>query len=59
MSENYRSREERRQVKKKNQPASKKQKPKGKTSFFRKFLISCLLLGIVGLVAGLLPFCND
>ncbi|MFF2880587.1 transglycosylase domain-containing protein [Bacillus toyonensis] len=56
MSENYRSREERRQVKKKNQPASKKQKPKGKTSFFRKFLISCLLLGIVGLVAGVATF---
>ena len=30
MSENYRSREERRQVKKKKQPASKTQKPKGK-----------------------------
>ncbi|MDT3498360.1 PBP1A family penicillin-binding protein [Bacillus toyonensis] len=56
MSENYRSREERRQVKKKNQPASKKQKQKGKTSFFRKFLISCLLLGIVGLVAGVATF---
>ncbi len=53
MSENYRSREERRQVKKeKNNPTSKTQKPKGKTSFFRKFLITCLLLGIVGLVAG-------
>ncbi|PFJ51824.1 penicillin-binding protein [Bacillus cereus] len=56
MSENYRSREERRQVKKKKQPAAKKQKPKGKTSFFRKFLISCLLLGIVGLVAGVATF---
>ncbi|MGE6552404.1 PBP1A family penicillin-binding protein [Bacillus mycoides] len=54
MSENYRSREERRQVKKKKQPASKKQQ--GKTSFFRKFLISCLLLGIVGLVAGVATF---
>ncbi|MGY1465243.1 PBP1A family penicillin-binding protein (plasmid) [Bacillus toyonensis] len=56
MSENYRSREERRQVKKKKQPAVKKQKSKGKTSFFRKFLISCLLLGIVGLVAGVTTF---
>ncbi|PHB86722.1 penicillin-binding protein [Bacillus wiedmannii] len=56
MSENYRSREERRQVKKKKQPASKTQKPKGKTSFFRKFLITCLLLGIVGLVAGVATF---
>ncbi|KAA0759742.1 PBP1A family penicillin-binding protein, partial [Bacillus sp. AR2-1] len=56
MSENYRSREERRQVRKKKQPASKKTKPKGKTSFFRKFLISCLLLGIVGLVAGVATF---
>ncbi|EJR31104.1 transglycosylase domain-containing protein, partial [Bacillus mycoides] len=54
MSENYRSREERRQVKKKKHPASKKQQ--GKTSFFRKFLISCLLLGIVGLVAGVATF---
>ncbi|HDR4863165.1 TPA: PBP1A family penicillin-binding protein [Bacillus cereus] len=56
MSENYRSREERRQVKKKKQPAAKKQKAKGKTSFFRKFLVSCLLLGIVGLVAGVTTF---
>ncbi|PGA25220.1 penicillin-binding protein [Bacillus thuringiensis] len=56
MSENYRSREERRQVKKKKQPAAKKQKPKGKTSFFRKFLISCLLVGIVGLVTGVTTF---
>ncbi|MDA1635528.1 PBP1A family penicillin-binding protein [Bacillus cereus] len=56
MLENHRSREERRQVKKKKQPASKKQKPKGKTPFFRKFLISCLLLGIVGLVAGVATF---
>ena len=56
MSENYRSREERRQVKKKKQPASKTQKPKGKTSFFRKFLITCLLLGIVGLVGGVATF---
>ncbi|PEE96923.1 penicillin-binding protein, partial [Bacillus thuringiensis] len=56
MSENYRSREERRQVKKNKQPAAKKQKPKGKTSFFRKFLISCLLVGIVGLVTGVATF---
>ncbi|PFC38108.1 PBP1A family penicillin-binding protein [Bacillus cereus] len=56
MSENYRSREERRQVKKKKQPVAKKQKAKGKTSFFRKFLVSCLLLGIVGLVAGVTTF---
>ncbi len=47
MSENYRSREERRQVKRKNRPASKTQEPKGKASFFRRFLITCLLLGIV------------
>lgn len=56
MSENYRSREERRQIKKKKQPAAKKQKAKGKISFFRKFLVSCLLLGIVGLVAGVATF---
>ncbi|MCI4060612.1 hypothetical protein MMK25_34215, partial [Bacillus cereus] len=34
----------------------KTQKPKGKTSFFRKFLITCLLLGVVGLVAGVATF---
>ncbi len=56
MSENYRSREERRQVKKKKQPSAKKQNAKGKTSFFRKFLVSCLLFGIVGLVAGVVTF---
>ncbi|MFF2343871.1 PBP1A family penicillin-binding protein [Bacillus mycoides] len=56
MSENYRSREERRQVKMKKQPTSKKQKQQGKTLFLRKFLISCLLLGIVGLVAGVATF---
>ncbi|WJE32774.1 PBP1A family penicillin-binding protein [Bacillus mycoides] len=56
MSENYRSREERRQVKKKEQPASKKKKQQGKKLLFRKFLISCLLLGIVGLVAGVATF---
>ncbi|KYG27216.1 penicillin-binding protein [Bacillus gaemokensis] len=56
MSENYRSREERRQVQKKKQPSANKEKTKGKTSIFRKFLIGCLILGIVTLVAGVTTF---
>ncbi|PEB48632.1 penicillin-binding protein [Bacillus pseudomycoides] len=62
MSENYRSREERRQVQKKKQPTvtkgktKEKAKSKGKTSFFRKFLIGCLILGIVALVGGVTTF---
>ncbi|EEL50729.1 PBP1A family penicillin-binding protein [Bacillus cereus] len=56
MSENYRSREERRQVQKKQQPSTKKEKTKGKTSVFRKFLIGCLILGIVALVGGVTTF---
>ncbi|MBO1581623.1 transglycosylase domain-containing protein [Bacillus sp. XF8] len=56
MSENYRSREERRQVLKKKQPSTNKEKTKGKTSFFRKFLIGCLILGIVALVGGVTTF---
>ncbi|WIY63284.1 transglycosylase domain-containing protein [Bacillus arachidis] len=55
MSENYRSREERRQVQKK-QPSAHKEKTKGKTSFFRKFLIGCLILGIVALIGGVTTF---
>ncbi|WJE54881.1 PBP1A family penicillin-binding protein [Bacillus cereus] len=56
MSENYRSREERRQVQKKKQPSTNKEKIKGKTSLFRKFLIGCLILGIVALVGGVTTF---
>ncbi|MEN1936035.1 PBP1A family penicillin-binding protein [Paenibacillus sp. 102] len=56
MSENYRSREERRQVQKKKQPSVNKEKTKGKASFFRKFLIGCLILGIVALVGGVTTF---
>ncbi|CAM4102326.1 PBP1A family penicillin-binding protein [Bacillus manliponensis] len=58
MSENYRSRTERKQVQKQkkehNKPETKKKEKK--TSFFRKFLIACLLIGIVGLVAGVSAF---
>ena len=57
MSENYRSREERRQVKKKKQPA--KHKSQKVNIILSQVLITCLLLGIVGLVAGLLLFRND
>ncbi|MEH7460847.1 PBP1A family penicillin-binding protein [Bacillus thuringiensis] len=56
MSENYRSREERKQVKKQKQEHPKKEKPKKKGSFLRKFLIACLLIGIVTLVAGVSAF---
>ncbi|WP_242217449.1 transglycosylase domain-containing protein [Bacillus cereus group sp. BfR-BA-01380] len=56
MSENYRSREERKQVQKQKQEHSKKEKPKKKSSFLRKFLITCLLIGIVTLVAGVSTF---
>ncbi|MDM5154873.1 PBP1A family penicillin-binding protein [Bacillus sp. DX1.1] len=56
MSENYRSREERRQVQKKKHPSTTKEKTMGKKSFFRKFLIGCLILGIVTLVAGITTF---
>ncbi|WP_020059567.1 penicillin-binding protein 1A [Bacillus sp. 123MFChir2] len=56
MSENYRSREERKQVKKQKQEHPKKKKPKKKGSFLRKFLIACLLIGIVTLVAGVSAF---
>ncbi|ENQ3077799.1 PBP1A family penicillin-binding protein [Bacillus cereus] len=56
MSENYRSREERKQVKKQKQEHPKKEKPKKKGSFLRKFLITCLLIGIVTLVAGVSAF---
>ncbi|HEK9099531.1 TPA: PBP1A family penicillin-binding protein [Bacillus pseudomycoides] len=56
MSENYRSREERRQVQKKKQPSANNEKTKGKTSFFRKFLIGCLILGIVALIGGVTTF---
>ncbi|MDH2880100.1 transglycosylase domain-containing protein [Bacillus cytotoxicus] len=60
MSENYRSREERRQIQKNKQPAVKKrkgtEKGKEKASFFRKFLIGCLIFGIVALVGGVTTF---
>ncbi|HDR8183375.1 TPA: PBP1A family penicillin-binding protein [Bacillus thuringiensis] len=58
MSDNYRSRTERNHVKNQNQKqeTNKEKKPKKKGSFFKKFLIGCLLLGIVGLVAGVSAF---
>ncbi|WP_459503116.1 transglycosylase domain-containing protein [Bacillus sp. C1] len=56
MSENYRSREERRQVKRNTQPSVHKEKMKGKSSIFRKFLIGCLILGIIALVGGVATF---
>ncbi|MEH6851391.1 penicillin-binding protein 1A [Bacillus sp. 491mf] len=56
MSENYRSREERKQVQKQKQEHPKQEKPKKKGSFLRKFLIACLLIGIVTLVAGVSAF---
>ncbi|MFI8705504.1 PBP1A family penicillin-binding protein [Bacillus sp. NPDC077411] len=56
MSENYRSREERKQVQKQKKEHSKKEQPKKKSSFLRKFLIACLLIGIVTLVAGVSAF---
>ena len=54
MSDNYRSRTERNHVKIKSKKQIKK-KPKKKAPF-KKFLIGCLLLGIVGLVAGVSAF---
>ncbi|RKF51466.1 penicillin-binding protein [Bacillus wiedmannii] len=58
MSDNYRSRTERNHVKNQNQKqeTNKEKKPKKKGSFLKKFLIGCLLLGIVGLVAGVSAF---
>ncbi|MCP1123208.1 PBP1A family penicillin-binding protein [Bacillus sp. 3103sda1] len=56
MSENYRSREERKHAKKQKQEQPKKAKPKKKGSFLRKFLITCLIIGIVALVAGVSAF---
>lgn len=55
MSDNYRSRTERNHVKNQEKKHIKK-KTKEKGSFFKKFLIGCLLLGIVGLVAGVSAF---
>ncbi len=57
MSDNYRSRTERNHVKKskaRNKYREKNQRKKA--PFFKKFLIGCLLLGIVGLVAGVSVF---
>ncbi|MCU5375621.1 PBP1A family penicillin-binding protein [Bacillus cereus] len=56
MSDNYRSRTERNHVKNQKQETNKEKKPKKKGSFFKKFLIGCLLLGIVGLVASVSAF---
>ncbi len=56
MSDNYRSRTERNHVKNQKQETNTEKKPKKKGSFFKKFLIGCLLLGIVGLVAGVSAF---
>ena len=55
MSDNYRSRTERNHVKNQ-EKTHKERKTKEKGSFFKKFLIGCLLLGIVGLVAGVSAF---
>ncbi|MGZ9784453.1 PBP1A family penicillin-binding protein [Bacillus pseudomycoides] len=56
MSENYRSRTERKHAQHQKQETNKPEKPKKKGSFFKKFLIGCLLLGIVGLIAGVSAF---
>ncbi|MBE5105387.1 PBP1A family penicillin-binding protein [Bacillus thuringiensis] len=56
MSDNYRSRTERNHAKNQTEETNKEKKPKKKGSFFKKFLIGCLLLGIVGLVAGVSTF---
>ncbi|HFJ9282696.1 TPA: PBP1A family penicillin-binding protein [Bacillus toyonensis] len=56
MSNNYRSRTERNHAKNQTEETNKEKKPKKKGSFFKKFLIGCLLLGIVGLVAGVSAF---
>ncbi|WP_144551068.1 penicillin-binding protein 1A [Bacillus mycoides] len=56
MSENYRSRTERKHAEHQQQESNQTEKPKKKGSFFKKFLIGCLLLGIVGLIAGVSAF---
>ncbi|MED1091476.1 PBP1A family penicillin-binding protein [Bacillus paramycoides] len=56
MSDNYRSRTERNHAKNQTEETNKEKKPKKKGSFFKRFLIGCLLLGIVGLVAGVSTF---
>ncbi|MDH4421057.1 MULTISPECIES: PBP1A family penicillin-binding protein [Bacillus] len=56
MSDNYRSRTERNHVKNQKKETNKEEKPKKKGSFFKKFLIGCLLLGIVGLIASVSAF---
>ncbi|HDX9614428.1 TPA: PBP1A family penicillin-binding protein [Bacillus toyonensis] len=56
MSDNYRSRTERNHAKNQTEETNKEKKPKKKGSFFKKFLIGCLLLSIVGLVAGVSAF---
>ncbi|MEY8349593.1 PBP1A family penicillin-binding protein [Bacillus cereus] len=56
MSENYRSRTERKHAEHQQQESNQTEKPKKKSSFFKKFLIGCLLLGIVGLIAGVSAF---
>lgn len=63
MSDTYRSREERKQAERKKQegqtsekPKKKVEKPKKKRSFLKKFLIACLLTGIVVLGAGVSTF---
>ena len=55
MSDNYRSRTERNHVKNQEKKHIKK-KNQRKRLLFKKFLIGCLLLGIVGLVAGVSAF---
>ena len=55
MSDNYRSRTERNHVKNQKQETNT-EKNQRKRLLFKKFLIGCLLLGIVGLVAGVSAF---
>lgn len=56
MSDNYRSREERKQAAKVKQEQQKNKKTRKKGSFFKKLLVACLLVGIVTLGAGVATF---
>lgn len=63
MSDNYRSREERRRAMNDNKPEGKSQgkpKKKKKGGLFRKIVAAVLLIGIIGLIAGVGTFfCYD
>ncbi|MGN4668511.1 PBP1A family penicillin-binding protein [Bacillus cereus group sp. MYBK234-1] len=54
MSGNYQSRSERKQVNKKEKPNTEKNKKQ--TSFFRKFLIGSLVVGVLGLIGMVTTF---